>query len=415
VAYVSDGQGYITNYQPNYLSVMNYDHQFGVRGLRNNLRRGMDYSAAALPTLDENSLDDCALLGPLPVNALIRWTVGANVTNVISAAVTGPAFTVNWNQDFTGAGLPILQGDSCGNLTNNYALDLNARTEDEASLILLGGIDDWNTRLDMGFQRSGRFEDGAPVTPHFDITFEIYQAQEAAAPRLIELEAPGQMCSTAAVVDFDNLENGTLVEGQYLGQGVLFPDNPDIELKVRDDAEREAETWSPPHSLYAGPALGGDSIGKALVITFTAPMRRVGMAIGNGGTLGASATLRAYDLNGQLIGQVFDVIPDDVTEFFGVFALEDLISYVELDYPIPGHEDHYRKVYVNDIGTRFTATTSNGRRELRYPPGTVIVKEVYAGLARPAEGEKPMVLTAMIKRPEDQRALDGWLWVDGVS
>ncbi|MCC7362330.1 MAG: PD40 domain-containing protein [Anaerolineales bacterium] len=338
-SYLVNGQGYNSNYQPNYLSVMNYDYQFGVRGLRSNLRLGMDYTGALTPDLDENSLDDCAVLGPLPVNALVYWTVSTNITNVISAAVTGPAFTVNWNQDVTGLGLPVRQGDSCGNATNDYALDLNARAEDEDNLIVLDGLDDWHGRLNLRFQLSSKYEDGEPSAPHQDITFQTYQAQEAGAPRLIELEAPGQMCSSAEVVDFDGLAVGTLVESQYLGQGVLFPDNPDIELKVRDGVGREADTWSPPNSLYAGPALGGDSIGKPLVISYTTPMRRVGLAMGNGGTLNAVAVLRAYDANGQLIGQVFDVIPEDVTEFLGVLALEELIGYIELDYPIAEPEE----------------------------------------------------------------------------
>ena len=84
---------------------------------------------------------------------------------------------------------------------------------------------------------------------------------------------------------------------------------------------------------------------------------------------------------------------------------------VELDYPVPGHENHYRIMYGNDLSSHFTSTTSSGEGGISYPPGTVIIKEIYEGLERPAEGAVPITLTAMIKRPEDNRNFGGWLWV----
>jgi Tol biopolymer transport system component len=337
-SYLDDGQSRITNNQPNYLSVMNYDHQYGLRGLRRNPQIGLDYSVLALPALDENSLDDCALFGEPRINAMPRWTIGADTTTVYSAAVTGPAFIVNWNQDFTPAGASILQGASCGNGTANYALDLNVRAGDPVERIVLQGVDDWNGQMDFRFQLSTSFADGAPFDPHQDITLEEYHQQEATAPRVVELEAPGQMCAAAAVVDFDDLPVGTLVGGQYAGLGAVIAANPALEIKIRAD-ERGADTWSPPNSLYASPLGGGTSLGLPLVISFTHPVYRVGLAIGNGGTLGAPGFLRAYDAGGGLIGQVSDPIPAAVTEFLGLHALEDEIVRVELDYPIPNGEE----------------------------------------------------------------------------
>jgi Tol biopolymer transport system component len=337
-SYLANGVSQVSNNQPNYLSVMNYDHQYGLSGLRNNNRRGLDYSVAALPAVDESSLDDCALFGEPRVNAMPRWTVGP-ITTVISAAVTGPAFTVNWNNDFDGTGAPILQGASCGNGTANYALDLNVRAGDAVDLIVFNGVDDWNQQMDFRFQMSSKFADGAPFDPHQDITLEAYHEQEATRPRFVELEAPGQMCSTATEIDFEDLAVGTLVSGQYLGQGAVVVANPSVEAKIRDDADRGAATWSPTQSLYASPYLVPSSLGIPLVISFTYPVYRVGMAIGNGGTLGAPGTLRAYSPAGQLIGQVIDPIPEAVTEFLGIYALEETIGRVELDYPIDAGEE----------------------------------------------------------------------------
>ena len=82
----------------------------------------------------------------------------------------------------------------------------------------------------------------------------------------------------------------------------------------------------------------------------------------------------------------------------------------ELDYPIPGHESNYRRIYINSTGLNYTVEETEGEIRHAYPPGTILVKEVYSSL-EPAEGEEPMRLTVMVKRPDDERSRGGWLWV----
>ena len=83
-----------------------------------------------------------------------------------------------------------------------------------------------------------------------------------------------------------------------------------------------------------------------------------------------------------------------------------------LNYTIPGHGDVYREIYINPIGETVARTTINGRQAYAYPPGTIIVKEMYDGREKPAPEEHPKKLTIMIKAPDHPFALNGWLWID---
>ena len=49
---------------------------------------------------------------------------------------------------------------------------------------------------------------------------------------------------------------------------------------------------------------------------------------------------------------------------------------IELNYPIPGHLEHYRKIYINQIGEAVEVTMLEGKKQYNYPTGTIIVKEV---------------------------------------
>lgn len=80
----------------------------------------------------------------------------------------------------------------------------------------------------------------------------------------------------------------------------------------------------------------------------------------------------------------------------------------DLKYPIPGHMDNLRRIYMNPLGTQYLAQKTQG--PLNFPPGTILVKEIYPG-PNPAPGTPPQVLTAMVKAPQDPRAKGGWLWV----
>lgn len=85
---------------------------------------------------------------------------------------------------------------------------------------------------------------------------------------------------------------------------------------------------------------------------------------------------------------------------------------IHLNYPIPGHGDTYREIYINPIGETVEEKMINGRQCYIYPPGTVIVKEIYQGLDTPAAEEKPLKLNIMIKAPDHPQALNGWLWLE---
>jgi hypothetical protein len=92
------------------------------------------------------------------------------------------------------------------------------------------------------------------------------------------------------------------------------------------------------------------------------------------------------------------------------YAAWERTSARDLDYPVPGHEENRRRIYLNPAGEQVRVTERQGRAWWDYPEGTVLVKEIYAGL-QPRPGEAPFQLTVMIKQPKDPRARGGWLWV----
>jgi len=81
-----------------------------------------------------------------------------------------------------------------------------------------------------------------------------------------------------------------------------------------------------------------------------------------------------------------------------------------LDYPIPGHEDNRRRIFINPRGTEVRVDRRENRVYWKYPEGTVVVKEIISGL-QGADTDYPFQITAMIKRPEDPQSRGGWLWV----
>lgn len=91
----------------------------------------------------------------------------------------------------------------------------------------------------------------------------------------------------------------------------------------------------------------------------------------------------------------------------------------KLQFPIPGHEDNLRKIYINPEGLEYQATKAGDNNEAgtsRYffPEGTVIVKEIYEGF-NPDPDEPPKQLTVMVKKPEHPEAQGGWLWIAAPS
>lgn len=323
-------------YKPNYLSVMNYDHQMsGVLGLAVN--SGLDYSPRALPpaldgALDEDDLDECIPLNdPRPL-VVAQWTVDDNPA-VQSSVAFGPDSFIDWNWDNNENVGTADDGVGCGNA--NIPVDLNYRDTGAIERKILQGHNDWSGGdLRLDFRHSEDFEDGLPGELVQEMTLAEELAIEANRPRVVELTSPDQFCPNATVVHFNDFPVGTIITNQYPGVHII--DNDDVDPKI---AFRGADTASPPNSLLASPQAGPSSFGIPLWIAFDAPMYRVGMYIGNGGTLGAFSTLQAYDPAGELIGEVSDRIPESVTEFLGIYALEGGIKMVRLDYPISNAEE----------------------------------------------------------------------------
>jgi hypothetical protein len=82
-----------------------------------------------------------------------------------------------------------------------------------------------------------------------------------------------------------------------------------------------------------------------------------------------------------------------------------------LKYPIPGHENNYRKIYINETGEKVIETKAPNRASsYKYPEGTIIVKEIYSS-ENYTEAATPQSLTCMVKDSKDPLSRGGWLWV----
>ncbi len=100
--------------------------------------------------------------------------------------------------------------------------------------------------------------------------------------------------------------------------------------------------------------------------------------------------------------EVKQLVPDDYKGW--------AMTATELTYPIPGHESHYRQIFINKIGENVKIEKKNGRVYYDYPRGTIIVKEIYPTL-EPKKGDKPISLSVMIKDPDNPLSRDKWLWI----
>ncbi|MFA6507231.1 MAG: cytochrome P460 family protein [Treponemataceae bacterium] len=101
--------------------------------------------------------------------------------------------------------------------------------------------------------------------------------------------------------------------------------------------------------------------------------------------------------------------PKDAGSGLGVldYSVWEKTTNVELDFPIPGHENHYRKIFINKIGAEYRKTGERGE----YPDGTIVVKEIYEGLTDPKEDRKPVTLDIMAKDKKAPDSRGGWRWI----
>jgi hypothetical protein len=77
----------------------------------------------------------------------------------------------------------------------------------------------------------------------------------------------------------------------------------------------------------------------------------------------------------------------------------------DLTATVPGHGAGLRRIYINSVGTNVPTEGT-----IRYPEGTVIIKEVYP-VSDPPPEEEPRLLTGMVKAPEVPESRGGWVWV----
>lgn len=85
-------------------------------------------------------------------------------------------------------------------------------------------------------------------------------------------------------------------------------------------------------------------------------------------------------------------------------------TQIPLNYPIPGHMDNYREIFINPIGETVVRNERAPGEPWNYPSGTIIAKIIYKG-SSPGPEEVPTAITAMVKAPEDSRSQGGWVWV----
>jgi len=82
---------------------------------------------------------------------------------------------------------------------------------------------------------------------------------------------------------------------------------------------------------------------------------------------------------------------------------------IRLDYPIPGHEDRFRVIHINEKGLEFKRDGGSPER-ITFPEGTIIAKDIF-GVTNPGPADQPVMVTAMVKASSDPQARGGWLWV----
>lgn len=160
------------NCKPNYVSVMNYDHQFGIQRVDGGIlidysrpRIALDGSSRGrvLPTLDESSLDETAVLDPndninlgvyLPIASVIRQIFRLDQNADYSG--DGPAGDPPWETAVTGANInntpPRTTPPTAGQGPNGCRNSATGQT--------LTGYDDW-ANISVPFRHFGDSQNAA--------------------------------------------------------------------------------------------------------------------------------------------------------------------------------------------------------------------------------------------------------------
>ncbi len=176
------GGGDSINRKPNYLSIMRYGVQLVGIGPTDPdgsgpLTARVDYSRLALPTLDENNLDETAGISDGGDNT--RYRCGGSTTDTLAPGMGG----VDWNCD--------------GDVTD---MALKADINGDGTLGTLDGFDDWGN-LKYDFQNSGDFDDG-----EHNFSIKVVEMTDADAAQSVEADISlNQSVSASSVVTGTNV------------------------------------------------------------------------------------------------------------------------------------------------------------------------------------------------------------------
>ncbi len=151
------GRGDGTNNKPNYLSVMNYAHQFNGILHDDGTPAYYGYSGAQLPNLDENALDErIGIAHAYAENKHIRYfctPVGSTAPVHTTSPLDGQG-NLNWDCD------KVLTNPNQDNIEASVAVDIN---NDGVRGILNGALHDWANLVYTGIQTTSAPGDRAPT------------------------------------------------------------------------------------------------------------------------------------------------------------------------------------------------------------------------------------------------------------
>lgn len=217
------------NFKPNYLSLMNY--WFQLRGIPASNR--LDYSASALPTLDEGNLNENVGVQDGTDNTLFNCPGGAQS----QVAATG---AVDWNCNGT------LEASVSANINGGAGTVLN-------------GFNDWPKVVSsLAFQTTGDFQDGVHNDVVLDPELDLQTAQTggllSAAPDIAPVPAGSGQYSdpitpyTISAPDTDSPCADVAFSAVGLPSGLVVASNGDCTATVSGTLDAAADSYTVTYS-----------------------------------------------------------------------------------------------------------------------------------------------------------------------
>jgi hypothetical protein len=212
------------NYKPNYLSLMNYSFQ--LRGIPASNR--LDYSASALPTLNEGSLNENLGIQDGTDNTLYYCPGGSQ------SQVPGTG-AIDWNCN--------------GTIQASVSADVNG-----GSGTTLTGFDDWTkVGQSLAFQTTGDYQDGVhSVVPDDELDEHTAETRGllSAAPEIAPVPAASGQYSdpitpyTISATDTDSPCAGLTFSASGLPAGLVVSDNGNCTATVSGAPTTGAGTYT---------------------------------------------------------------------------------------------------------------------------------------------------------------------------